>query len=240
MLKRLLALAAIAIFVVGLGCTGGSTPMTPDKVSQSSPEEYFNQFDLSNPTVAEYTYYDVDGNVLATGLLGRNDDGLYLIEGRGAEIDVDLAPLHLIAAFVTYNNPAGTIPTGPNAGLPYYYIGQTIDYDVNLLSMLATPIGGFDPPFGWSGPAEMVAEMRYAAFDADGKVVGGALLPGLSTFNWSGIISPGYQVVNDLFLIVPGTVAGLDVTTVRITAPVFLGAFDIIFFDGVAGIWDPQ
>ncbi len=238
MLRKVLALAAVAVFLFGVGC-GGTNPVTPDK-DTLSVEEYFNSFDLSNPVVAEYTYTDFEGNLISQGLLGRNDDGLYVIECRGAQIDIDVTPLKLVNIMVTYNNPAGTIQTGPNAGLPYYYIGQTIDYDINILSSFWTCIG--QPggnPFGWSGPAKLTAEMRYASIDPNGQVIPGGLLPGNSTFTWYGVICPGYQKVNDTFKIEWGTTPGLDVTTCRLEAPVFFGIFDIIFFDGIAGIWDP-
>ena len=239
MLRKLLALAAVTMLVIGMGCSGGSGPILPDKENQSNPEEFFNTFDLSNPVVGEYNYYDLDGTLISSGSLGRVGDELVILESRGAQIDVDATALGLVNCWVTYNNPQGTIQTGPNAGLPYYYIGQTIDYDINMLSTFWGNIGGYVPPYGWLGPAVVTAEMRYASFNQYGQIIPGGLLPGASTFVWSGIISPGYQTVNDQFLIVSGTQPGLDVTTVRIEAPVFLGIFDIVFFDGIAGIWDP-
>ncbi len=240
MLRKVLAFAAIAMFLVGVGCANGTNPVTPDKDSQTL-EEYYNSFDMSNPAVAEYTYTDFDGNVLATGLIGQNEDGLYLIENRGAQIDVNLAPLSLVWVWVTYNNPAGTIPSGVNAGLPYYYIGQTIDYDINIRNWLWFPIGQVNPckPWQFTGPAELTVEMHYASFNAAGEIVVGGLLPGDPIFYWEGVVSPGYQTLNDTFHIVPGTVPGLDVTTAELRAPVFFGIFEIIFFDGIAGVWDP-
>ena len=239
MIRKLLALAAIAVLAIGMGCSGGHGPTIPEKGSQT-PEEYFNQFDLSSPVVGSFTYKDLGGNVLATGLLGRNDDGLYIIEDRGTQTDVDLTVLGLIDVFVTYLNPAGTIPTGPKAGLPYYYIGQTVNYQINLLSHTNQNIGGSNPPFGYFGPAKLQAEMRYGYYDGNGKIQAGDLLPGDPIFQWSGIISPGYSFLTDSFTIVNGTLPGLDVTTVKIEAPVFFGIVDIVFFDGIAGIWDPQ
>ena len=237
MLKKVLVFAAIAVLLFSVSC--GSNPTTPDKGNQSM-ESYLNSFDLNGPVVGEFTYTDFDGNVLAAGKLGRNDDGsAYLIESRGADCDLDVTCLNFIICLVTYNNPAGTIPTGPNAGLPYYYVGQTVDYNINVLSLFWNQIGVPNPPFGYTGPAELQAEMHYAAFDGFGKVIAGGLMPGAPIYNWSGVISPGYQMMNDTYYIPGGTIAGLDVTTVRITAPVFFGCIDIIFFDGVAGIWDP-
>ena len=240
MLRKVLAFAAIAVFLIGVGCSNGTDPVTPDKGAQT-PEEFFSQYDLSNPVVAEFTYTDYDGNLIASGLMGRNDDGLYLIEYRGAQTDIDLTALGALLILVTYNNPAGTIPTGPNAGLPYYYIGQTIDYDINILNLFWHSIGQpSGDPFGYSGPAELTAEMHYASFGAEGQVIPGPLLPGDPIFFWTGVVNPGYQKINDLFTIVPGTSPGLDVTTARLTAPIFFGIFDIVFFDGVAGIFDPS
>ena len=225
--------------VAGGAAASGTGPVTPDKGAQT-PEEYFNSFDLSNPVVAEFTYTDYDGNLIASGQFGRNEDGLYLIQSRGAQDDIDVTALGALIILVTYNNPAGTIPTGPNAGLPYYYIGQTIDYDINILSLFWHSIGDPAGGFGYSGPAELTAEMRYAAFGSEGQIISGDLLPGDPIFYWTGIVNPGYQKINDLFTIVPGTIPGLDVTTARLTAPIFFGIFDIVFFDGIAGIFDPS
>jgi hypothetical protein len=240
MIKKLVALAAVAMLMIGMGCANSSSPIIPEKNSQTSPEQFFNQFDLSNPVVAAYTYKDDQGNVLASGKLGRNDNGLYVIESRGAQFDLDLTPLHLLDVVVTYNNPAGTIMTGPNAGLPYYYIGQTVDYNIDILSMMNGNIGGYNPPFGYAGPAQLTAMMCYADFGVGGEIIVGGPLPGAPEYDWEGIISPGYQTLNDTFAIVPGTLPGLDVTTCEIEAPIMFGLIDIIFFDGIAGIWDPQ
>ena len=237
-MKKVLLLMVVTGLLFGIGCSSNPT------VPQDSPKDlntFFNSFDLSNPAVGEFTYSDFDGNVLSAGTLGRADDNsFYIIDSRSrhAALDVDLTPLGLIICFVTYNNPAGTIPSGPNAGLPYYYLHQTVDYDIHVLS-LNEQIGVPDPPFGYSGPAELTATMHYASFDVDGKVVAGALMPGNPTFNWNGVISPGYQKMNDTYYIPTGTLPGLDVTKCKITAPVLFGLIDVIFYDGVAGIWDP-
>jgi hypothetical protein len=232
MFKNIEALAAITLFLFGIGCSG-STPVVPDKGSQGSPEEYFNQFDLSSPVVAEYTYTDDAGTVLASGKLGRNDDGLYVIENRGGQFDLDFSPLNLVNCWVIYNNPRGTIDSGPNAGLPYYYLGDTVDYSILMLNRTHNTIGGTN----W--PAQVTAEMRYAEFDEYGVIEEGDLLPGEPTYVWSGQIGSGYSSLNDLFTIVPGTQAGLDVTCVEVEAPIFFGMLNIIFFDDIAGVWDP-
>jgi hypothetical protein len=244
MYKFGIALAVIALLFIGIGCSGASSPTTPDKSNQSM-ENFFNSFDLSGKAVATYSYTDSDGKLVTSGTLGRDKDGsLYSIESRGAQFDVPLAFLHLVNCWIVYNNPAGTMPSGPNAGLPYYYLGQTVDYDIDVLSMMSKPIGGFHPPFGYWGNATLTAEMHYAEWDpADmGAIIVGDPLPGAYQFVWEGIINPGYMMppLNDTFHIENNTLPGLDVTTCRITAPIFFGIFDIIFFDGVAGIWDPQ
>jgi hypothetical protein len=235
MLKKVLALVAAMMLLVAFGCSSTTSPVVPDKDGMNTPEEYFNQFDLSNPVVGEFTYSDLEGNVLSYGQLGRNDDNsFYIIDQRGAQIDFDVTPLGLVLAFVTYNNPAGTIPTGPNAGLPYYYLGQTVDYDINLVSLFYQAIGSD------AYPAEVKAEMHFASWDTNGEIVVGGLMVGDPTYTWYGIITPGYNVLNDTYYIAPGNTPGLNVTTVKISAPVFFGMIDVIFFDGVAGIWDPQ
>jgi hypothetical protein len=240
MLRKVLALSAVVIFVLGIGCSNGQGPTTPTKGSQADIEAYFNSFDLSNPVVGEFTITGFDGNVISTGKLARQDGQIVIVDERGAQVDVDLTPLNLMICFVTYNNPAGTISTGPNAGLPYYYINQTVDYDIGILSLLNQQIGQLNPPFGYTGPAELTAEMHYAAFGVNNEIIAGPIMPGAPTFNWSGIISPGYQSLNDLYFIPNGTLPGLDVTTVRVQAPIFFGMLDLIFYDGVAGVWDPQ
>jgi hypothetical protein len=237
MLKKLLVLAAFALLVIGMGCSG-SGPTVPSKTSQT-PDEYFNQFNLSSPVVGEYNYYDNNGKLLGTGLVGRNDKGLYVIESRGADalFTIDFTGLGIANAMVTYNNPAGTIGSGPNAGLPFYYLNQTVDYDIDIIALMK--LGG-NNPLGFSGPATVTAEMHYASFDVNGNIVKGGLLPGAPVYTWSGILPAGLTNLNDQFTIVPGTSAGLDVTTVQVKAPFFLGWFDLVFFDGIAGIWDPQ
>jgi len=236
-MKKVLLFAALAVFLFGISCA--SNPTVPNDTRDV--DDYFNSFDLSGSVVGVITYTDYDGNVLAAGKIGRADDNsFYMIETRGAAEDVDFTALNLLICYVTYNNPQGTIPSGPNAGLPYYYIGQTVDYDINILSLFWEQIGSTDPPWGYSGPAELTATMHYAAFDSDGKVIAGGLMLGAPTFEWEGIISPGYQKLNDTYYIPSGTSPGLNVTKCKITAPVFFGLIDVIFYDGVAGIWDPQ
>jgi hypothetical protein len=241
-MKKLLVITALIALFLGIGCS--SNPTVPNEGAKDL-NTFFNSFDLSNPAVGQFTYTDYDGNVLATGTLGRSDDdSFYVIENRGVQadwfVDPDFTPLGLLICYVTYNNPAGTIPSGPNAGLPYYYIHQTVDYDINILSLFNQQIGVLNPPFGYSGPAELDATMHYAAFDSDGKVIAGGIMPGVPLYEWSGIISPGYQVLNDTYYIPTGTSPGLNVTKCRVTAPVFFGLIEVIFYDGVAGIWDPQ
>lgn len=247
MLRKLLAFAAIAVFVLGVGCSGGSSPTMPDKGSQTI-EDYFNSLDpITSEAVAEATYTDLDGNVICSALIGRDDNGdLYVMETRSAQdcedCVVDWTCMCLMHVWVIYKNPAGTIMTGPYAGLPYYYIGQTVDYDVCILSLYWGNIGGWDPPFGWAGPANFWAEMHYASIDAMGRVIAGGLMPGAPTWHWTGIITPGYQCFADPdgYYIPGGTIPGLNVTTVKVMAPVLMGNVCILFFDCVAGIWDPQ
>lgn len=197
--------------------------------------DFFNSFDINGDVVAKFTYTDLDGNLMATGTLGRNDDGLYIIESRGAQIDIDLIPLGLVDCMVTYDDPAGTIPSGPNAGLPFYYLGQTMHYTINIFNYLYTSIGGG----GYGSHADVTAIQCEADWDDDGNIVVGDPLPGESTFDWEGVLSVGATALHDGYYIDPGCPPGLDVTTVRISAPVFFGIYDIIFFDGIAGNWDP-
>lgn len=234
MLRKVLALTVAAVLVVGLGCSNGSNPTVPDKNTQISMYDFFNSFDLNSEAVAEFTYTDLDGNLMATGTLGRNDDGLYIIENRGAQIDIDLTPLSLIDCMVTYDNPAGTIPSGPNAGLPFYYIGQTMDYSVHVFNYLWQSIGGG----GFGSGADVIAVQCSATWSGPNIIVGPPL-PGASTYSWFGTLPVGYTLLQDSFYIGPGCPPGLDVTTVRIAAPIFFGIFDIVFFDGIAGVWDP-
>ena len=236
-MRKILALVAVSIFLIAMGCSGGAPTLPKD--TQGDPDTFFNTFDLSDPAVGEFTYTDNEGNVLSSGTIGKNDDGYYIIESRGAQFDVDVTALGLVACIVFYNNPAGTVPTGPNMGLPYYLIGQTMDYTIKVVSFWEHQIGGWNPPFGWVGPAELRAEMHYAYWNSYGKATPGDPMPGEYWFDWEGIISPGYLELDDTYEIIAGTIPGLDVTTVRIQAPVFFGCIDIIFFDGVAGIWDP-
>ena len=135
MLRRLLVLAAVAMLAIGVGCSNGSGPTAPGKTNWTSMVDYLNPLPPVGDACAKFTYTAKDGQVFASGLLGRNKDGsLYIIQSRGAQLDI--SSLGWISCYVTFNNPSGTIPTGPYSGLPFYYIGQTVNYDINMLSLL--------------------------------------------------------------------------------------------------------
>jgi len=244
MIRKAIAVAATLVFVLGLSCSGSNGPVAPGKDIQSDIDAFFSQYPAGGMVIGEFTARDFNGNVISTGKIAKDAEGNpYVLESRGLEgIPVDFTGLHLIFAFVTYLDPRGTIETGPYSGYPYYYIGDCFDYEIHLLSFADFLIGGVGDGPGYSGPAELQAEMHYAAITPDGIIVAGAIIPPAanSTFNWEGVIGTGYMTITDEFCIPAGTTPGLDVTTVRITAPVFFGEFDYIYFDNVAGIWDPQ
>ena len=239
MFKKALILAAVALLFVGAGCAGGSTPTTPDK--GMSMADYFGSLPTPSPACAKFTYTANNGKVLLSGTLGKHPDGsLYVMESRGAQEDIPFMPLGAILCIVTYNNPAGTIPSGPFSGYPFYYIGQTVDYDINILSLLdltGTGIG----PYQFTGPPHIHAEQHYAHIDPlTTEIIADGPLPGAYAFDIDQAIGYGYQVINDTYFIPAGTNPGLDVTTVRVTCPLGFGLFDLVFFDDIAGIWDPQ
>lgn len=220
MKKFILLLVVIGAFVMGLACSGGSDPVTP----VGDTAEYI----IPEGVVAQYTYTNDEGVVTASGTLGRNDEGdLYIIESRGAQIDIDLTPLGLVNASVQYNNPAGTY-----GGWPYFLKGTTMEYTINLVNYLPFDIGG------WAGPANVHTEMRRAWFYGGGVVIGG-LMYGEPVFDWYGIIPSGLSQIHDDFYITLNQPSGNFVTTVKVSAPVFFGIFDIIFFDGIGGMFDP-
>jgi hypothetical protein len=232
LMKKLIILLAAVALLIGLGCSG-SNPVVPEKDMNS----FFNQFNISGPVVGEYNITNSVGEVIASGLLGHDEHGLTFMQDRSSQATVDIRVVGDCDVEVTYNNPQGTMPPGgPNAGLPYYYLGDTINYDVNVTN--------FGDPIGFTDmPAKMEVEMRYASWDVNGECVPGNLLPGDSIFNWSGIVANGVNVYNDTFKIVPGTTPGLDCTTVYLHWPIqYLPYIDLnmIFWDDCAGIWDPQ
>jgi hypothetical protein len=233
MIKNVLFLSAIVIMGLALGCSS-STPTVPDKISNVTPEEYFNQLDLSSRLVARYTLKDNNGDVIQSGKLGRNDNGeLYVLENRGAQYDIDFSGAGIVDVGVRYNNPSGTIESGENIGLPYYYLGEDVDYNIDIAALRQIGNGAYNT-------ANITAEMHYATFDADGDIIEGALLPGSPTWTWNGIIPKGFSTYNDTFEIDPGTETGLDITTVEVDAVIFFGLLEIIYYDGIAGVWDPQ
>jgi len=232
MIRNILALAVVVLMVIGLGCSSASNPTTPGK--DLTVDQYFNQFDLSSPVVGQFMLADKEGNVMSSGMLGRNDDGLYVIDGRNADFIINMIPLELIDIDITYNNPAGTIPSGPNAGLPYYYLGQTIDYDILVTNKDTEPIGYDDCG------ADLTVEMRYATWDTNGKPVPGALLPGSPIFTYNGVFYVGPNELNDTYYIPGNTTPGLDVTTAKLVWDMCDCDLTMWFFDDVAGVWDPQ
>lgn len=231
-MKKYFVLAAIAFLLLGLGCSNATSPLVPDKGADVNT--FFSQFDLSSPVVGEFVYSDYDGNVIATGQVGKNADGFYVINERDAQKVLDLRPLGLVDISITYNNPAGTIDSGPNAGLPYYYVGQTVDYDINVTNMAGYTIGDAGCSCG------LTAEMRYATWDSNGDPVPGNLMPGSPIYSYTGLIYVGVNVFNDLYYIPGGTTPGLNVTTVRLDWDTCNGLFTLLYFDDVAGVWDPK
>ena len=119
-------------------------------------------------------------------------------------------------------------------------MGQTVDYNINIFSLLDIDTG--NPPFGFDGPPHVRAEMHYADIGPTGVVEDEGPMPGQYAYDWDGIISYGYQTLSHIQYPItdPSTQPGLDDTTVAITATAFFGSLDIVFFDGIAGIWDPQ
>jgi len=232
MIRNLLALAVVVFMVIGLGCSSASNPTAPGK--DLTVDQYFNQFDLSSPVVGQYMLADKDGNVISSGLLGKDDNGFYVIDDRNSQVNVHMEGLGIVDIKITYNNPAGTIPDGPNAGLPYYYLGQTIDYDINVTVNDDQAIG--DDDCG----ADLTVEMRYATWDTNGKPVPGDLLPGSPSYYYNGVFYPGLNVLNDTYYIPGGTIPGLDVTTAKLIWDLCDCELTIWYFNDVAGVWDPQ
>ena len=58
-----------------LGCSNGSGPTAPGKTNQTSMVDYFNSLPPVGDACAKFTYTAKDGQVFASGLLGRNKDG---------------------------------------------------------------------------------------------------------------------------------------------------------------------
>jgi hypothetical protein len=231
MIRNFMALAVLVLMIVGLGCSA-SNPTTPGR--DMTVDQYFNQFDLSSPVAGQFMLSDNDGNVISTGLLGKNENGFYILNDRSSQVDVHLEPLGIVDISITYNNPAGTIPDGPNAGLPYYYVGQTIDYDINVDNMDIEPIG-FD-----DCGADLTVEMRYASWDGDGNCVPGDLLPGDPVYTYNGVFDVGLTVLNDTYYIPGGTTPGLDCTTAKLIWDMCDCALVVWYFDDCAGVWDPK
>lgn len=232
MIRRLLAMGAIAVLVVGLGCSSGSGPILPDKGSSTTPEESLGSIDLTGVAIAEFTFSDLQGTVVTSGLLGRYEDGrLYVMEERGTQSDVDLAPLKLVNVFVTYKNPVGTAGNG----LPYYYRGNTMLYEVTIMSLDSSDIG---TP---QNPARMTAEMHRAYVNTwTGQVIVGPLMLGDATFVWEGVVPSGYTDIMDTYYIDPANPSGNFVTTVRLELPLPYGTLDVLFYDAIAGVFDPK
>ena len=227
-MRNLILVSALAFVMLALGCAGGSTPTMP-KDTETSPEPSLGVIDLTNVTVAEYFLKDFDGKIIGYGKLARAEDGtVYQVDSRGADITIDLTALGLINCGVTYNNPAGTAGNG----LPYFYKGTTMYYDINIQSFFQDNLGTT-----WS-PATVYTEMRRAYIYGN-NIVLGELMLGEPTFTWNGIIPSGLSMVEDEFYILPYQPSGNFATTVRVSSPVFFGLIEVIWFDGICGVFDP-
>jgi len=216
------------VLMLGVGCSSGTIPTLPTN-------EIGNQqlgvaaYDFTNMPVGEVKLTDFSGNVLAWGLLGRNEDGsLYVIKSRGAQIDMTPAVLGSVDCKVSYQNPVGTAGNG----LPYFYKGTTMYYDLNITSVFPIEIGS------GSSPAKVQAEHRRAYLYPD-KIIIGELMKGEAVFIWEGSIPPGYKKLTDDYYIDPTNISGNFVTTCKITAPVMFGLLEVVFFEAACGVFDP-
>jgi len=225
-MKKLILFALIFALMVGIGCSSTQGPTVPDKDIDIAA---LGQIDLNNIPVCEYIMKDHDGAVIGYGKLGRAEDGsLYVIESRGAQMELDLTVLGLVNCGVSYNNPRGTAGNG----LPYFWKGDTMEYDINIQSFFWTDIGT-----NWA-KANIHTEMRRA-YIYGSYIVLGELMLGDSTYDWHGIVPPGISMVEDSFYILPTQPSGNFATTVKLTSPIFFGLIEVIWFDGICGVFDP-
>ena len=213
-------LSAVALFVVlfALGCSNPTTPNANNDI-----ESFFAGVSPT-PTgvVGDYTFTYDDGSI-ETGSIIRSEDGQILMQSdRGASVYSNF----WFDILVEYDPDDVRGYTG--MGLPYYYLGDTFTYYVNIDYKRDLPLNVF--PLLYS---VLTAEQRY--WPSLG------LLPGDSVEVWDPfLIAPqGDLTVEDDFTIVWGTIPGNDVTWVSIDLQFLFGLFQFNMAAGGAGFWDP-
>ena len=216
MLRHLISALVIGGMLLVLGC---GNPATPD--NNSDLEAFFAGV---NPTltgvVGDYTFTGKDGTIETGQLIADENGVITIVPDRGASVLTNA----WFTVSVDYLNPRGYTGTG----LPYYYIGDTFTYKMNITYHRGLPLGIWPILY-----AKLTAEQRYYP--------GGGLLPGGSVEIWDPfLIDPwGYAEVYDDFTIVWGTIPGNDATHVKIDLEFLFGWFEFNLAYGIAGLWDP-
>jgi hypothetical protein len=141
---------------------------------------------------------------------------------RNAELEIDFTWLNWIDCSVDYLNPDGYTNDGRNL----YYIGSTMEYNLNVENFCWTIYNG-----------KVRTEQRYLGGPKNGE-----LMPGESVEEWlNQKLKHGITVLYDDYYIPWNTLPGNAVTWARVWFPFncWCIQIDIILYNNACGIWDP-
>ena len=217
-MKRFLTVFVVLGMIAVLGCSGPTTPNSDKDI-----EAFFAGVSpILTGEVGTYKFIGNDGSI-ETGILIANEAGeISMVSERGSSVFENF----WFIIGIDYLNPRGW--TG--MGLPYYFLGDTFTYKVNVDYKRRIPLN-------W-GPflhAALRAEQRYYPG-------GGLLPPGESAVDvWDPLYLAPYENVTltETFTIIGGTVPGNDATWVKIDAHIFFGWIQWRLAYGICGLWDP-
>ena len=214
-MKRFLTVLVVIGMIAAFGCSSPTSP-TSDK----DLEAFFAGVSpIPTGEVGSYKIIFNDGSV-ETGILIASETGdISMSSERGSSVYENAT----FKVSVDYLAPQGY--TG--MGLPYYYLGDTFTYKVDVDYKKWLPLN-----FDWLHAA-FTAEQRYWP--------GGGLLPGAPTEVWDPLLIPSFGSVEltDTFTIVAGTIPGNDATWCIIDGHFLWGMITWEMAGGICGFWDP-
>jgi len=213
-MKILGVVLLLAGIVISLGCSG--SPVAPEK----DMEAFFAGV---SPTmtgvIGDYTFTGKDGTI-ETGKLVADETGIITVPDRAGacycstwfDCSIDYYDYRYFS----------------DAGLPVYYLGDTMRYCVNLDYKKCLPLNWYPLLYACAS-----TEQRYWPSLAP--------LPGAFREEWCPLeIEPCGEVqLCDTYYIPPGAIPGNDCTVVSVELEFLCGWFEFNIHKSVCGLWDP-
>ena len=206
-MRKLSFIALGAILILIAGCSGGSDIVTPPPLT------------ANDTTVGTFQITDLEGNLVASGSLARDDVGKLVIgELRNGDILIDLTWLGWFDAECEYLNGHGYLPSG----WVIYHTGDNMQYKVHIKN------------YGMTIPnCYICVEQRY--------YYGGALCGGDSVEEWFNVNLPGSKMTTlyDEWYIVMHPGYGATWALLDFPFNFWCVKFHFILYHGICGVFEP-